>query len=718
MVRAGRQIYQAMVIGGAAAIATALLLASPWGWAMEQRFGLTWLFMLRGPVAPPPEVVLIAIDKASSDALGVPYDTSRWPRSLHTRLVEGLTAAGARAITFDLHFKLPHVDHDPALADALRKAGNVALLEFLDKQQPVDVEHDGTRLPVVVQQRSPPAPAIAQAAGGLGPFTLPKVPDSVASFWTFDENAGSVPALPLVSLALFAQADYAALIRRGAEDAAAGAPSSLLSVISSASPSQARAALQRSLRSAGDMRPAPPVGTLDSMLAALAPPTSRYFNYYGPAHTIPTVFYNDALALLARPAGRERFADKAVFVGVSSPVQWQLRDEFRTAYSDPETGLDLSGSEILATAFANLLDVSSIRPLGFTWSVPVLLVWGALSGLLLRLLRASIALPLLGLMAAAYIAMTVTLFSTQYLWLPLFMPLVVMTPLIVLASLLWQNRLAHRDLERIQQTFGHYLPPSTMRRLVEQGYRTLDDRRTVYGVCLMTDAQGYTAVAEHMPSHELVDLVNDYLGVIIEQVAAFGGEVSDIKGDAVMAFWASRLDAHALRTAACRAVLAIDRATADWNKGNRFGVSLPTRIGMHCGAMTLARVGAADHYEHRAVGDIVNTASRLEQLSKRLGSRLLVSEGVVEGVDDVVTRRLGSFSLPGRRDPLVVHELLGRSADVRHVWAEVLPHFDAGVAAYEAGDRIAAQKAFADALALRKDDTVTRWFIAQIDTMT
>ena len=97
MVRAGRQIYQAMVIGGAAAIATALLLASPWGWAMEQRFGLTWLFMLRGPVAPPPEVVLIAIDKASSDALGVPYDTSRWPRSLHTRLVEGLTAAGARA---------------------------------------------------------------------------------------------------------------------------------------------------------------------------------------------------------------------------------------------------------------------------------------------------------------------------------------------------------------------------------------------------------------------------------------------------------------------------------------------------------------------------------------------------------------------------------------------------------------------------------------------
>lgn len=713
MVRIRQLLLHAVVPGLVAGLVGLTLLVSPLGGAIEQRFGLAWLFALRGAVAPPQDVVLISIDKASSQQLGLPYDTSRWPRSLHARLVDGLAAAGARSITFDLHFKEARPAEDAAFADALHRAGNVVLLEFLEKDQPAAVNSNERMLPLIVQQRSPATPEIAAAAAGQGPFTLPKVPDQVASFWTFDENAGGAAALPLVSLAVFFQPDYAAW--RQAANAGEGA--SLIELLAEMPPAQLATWLQdlrvghvRSLGSETSVS-----SLFDSLGSALQPPTSRFLNFYGPAQTIPTIFYADALRLLEASQGNERFAGKAVFVGVSSPVQWQLRDAFRTVYSDPETGLDLSGSEILATAFANLKGQTSLQQPGLAATLGMLLGTGLLLGLAAGLLRPLWALVAVGAGVAAFLMVALHFFATQQLWLPLVVPVAIMAPLTLFAMLLWQHRRAHSDLQRIQQVFGHYLPQSTMRRLAAEGYHSVQDRQTLFGVCLMTDAEGYTQVAENMPSDRLVDLVNDYLGVIIQQVRANGGEVSDIKGDSIMAFWAGRENENALRASACRCMLAIDNAMGDWNRHNPYGISLPTRVGMHCGGMTLARVGAADHYEHRAVGDIVNTASRLEQLSKQFGSRLLVSAQLVDGLEDAVTRCLGSVSLSGCSGAIVVHELLGWGAVQRDAQAAALSGFEAARAAYDSGEYVQAREGFQELLGRCPEDPVVAWYLRQLE---
>ena len=87
---------------------------------------------------------------------------------------------------------------------------------------------------------------------------------------------------------------------------------------------------------------------------------------------------------------------------------------------------------------------------------------------------------------------------------------------------------------------------------------------------------------------------------------------------------------------------------------------MPTRIGLHSGRMVLGHVGAMDHYEYRAVGDIVNTAARIEGLNKRFRTRILASDDVLVGLDDFLTRRLGTFVLAGKSKPLVIHELICR----------------------------------------------------------
>jgi adenylate cyclase len=79
--------------------------------------------------------------------------------------------------------------------------------------------------------------------------------------------------------------------------------------------------------------------------------------------------------------------------------------------------------------------------------------------------------------------------------------------------------------------------------------------------------------------------------------------------------------------------------------------------------MSLGKIGAIDHYEYRPVGDIVNTASRLEGLNKYLGTKILVSQETHEQIDGILTRGLGKFLLSGKSKPLTVYELICREEE-------------------------------------------------------
>ena len=133
--------------------------------------------------------------------------------------------------------------------------------------------------------------------------------------------------------------------------------------------------------------------------------------------------------------------------------------------------------------------------------------------------------------------------------------------------------------------------------------------------------------------------------------------MSDVVGDAVMAIWAAGTSTATARQNACHAALEIAQAVDEFNRLSP-STSLPTRIGLHSGQIFIGSVGADDRYEYRAVGDIVNAASRIEGLNKQLGTRILVSQEVAEGLSSILVRELGSFRLVGKTNPLVIYELV------------------------------------------------------------
>ena len=90
------------------------LLTSPFHFALnlEEDTGLGLLFKLRGAKSAPGDVIVVSIDKQSSDQLGLHNNPDKWPRSLHARLVDNLKREGARVIVFDVHFIEPRVAED------------------------------------------------------------------------------------------------------------------------------------------------------------------------------------------------------------------------------------------------------------------------------------------------------------------------------------------------------------------------------------------------------------------------------------------------------------------------------------------------------------------------------------------------------------------------------------------------------------------------------
>lgn len=238
--------------------------------------------------------------------------------------------------------------------------------------------------------------------------------------------------------------------------------------------------------------------------------------------------------------------------------------------------------------------------------------------------------------------------------------------------------------------------------------------RSCLAACVMTDAEGYTGLAEGMAPPQLAELVNRYLGELFSAVLGNHGAVVDLKGDGILAVWTSEGSgagaSAAVRTLVCGACLQILDAAERFNRSSP-GRGLPTRIGVDFGPIVLANVGALERYEYRAIGDTVNTSSRLEELNKTLGTRLLVSEQLGEGVQGFLFRDLGTFVLRGKRSPVRVLELLAERSRASREQVLLCRRFAIARDMYEAGRLDEARLQFSALRAAFPRDGATRFFL-------
>lgn len=424
-----RRGMRGLLLAAGIGVAGAAFAVSPFGLAFEEAVGLGWLFRLRGPLPPPAEVAVIAIDEASAIELGLPKAPRDWPRALHGRLVAALVGEGVDVIAFDLAFSRPKAD-DPAFAAAIAAAGRVLLFQTIERQRKAAA--GGGEL--VVETIWEPVPELARAALGVGPLLLPNVPARVSRFWAFlgqSEDRASLPALALLAQAAHHdpawQAILAAESRSGLADAARRLRQRLAAGLVAAD----------RLPAAADAAAEPRTARLRRALAALfRGPDAYHLNFYGPPGTIRHLPYAQVIAAAdAGAAGSLDLAQRVVFVGYSEltrPPDF-TRDAFVTVYGGKD-GVYLSGAEIAATAYANLIAGSTLRPPPPAVAGAVVLAIGLALGLAAASLPPAMAVPVTLALALAYAAAAALAFAAAGRWLPLATPILAQLPVALIAG--------------------------------------------------------------------------------------------------------------------------------------------------------------------------------------------------------------------------------------------------------------------------------------------
>jgi adenylate cyclase len=222
-----------------------------------------------------------------------------------------------------------------------------------------------------------------------------------------------------------------------------------------------------------------------------------------------------------------------------------------------------------------------------------------------------------------------------------------------------KKRLHEVERERVREVFSRFVPEHVVDDVLE---RTDEDLRLGgsrgVGTVMFTDIREFTAFTERTPPDRVIDLLNEYFGEMIDAIFHHGGTLVGYLGDGLLAVFGAPipLDDHADRAlAAAREMLAVrlprfNRRVRERTLGNGFEMG----IGLNSGLFIAGNVGSARRLEYTVYGDTVNTASRIEGMTKITRRSVLIADSTRQALlrspSDLV--HVGEFDVRGKQSSI------------------------------------------------------------------
>lgn len=564
---------------------------------------------LRATDAPEPRIVVVDIDESSTAELG-PWP---WPRARIADLVETLLGDYAvRGVALDILFSDAADPEGDARLAALSRHGPVVLAHAFDymRERPV---------------------ALRQGELARAPSPLPGAPAAALPATGFIANHAGLAGAPQVGNIGFVHDPDGVLRRLPLWTTFEG---------------KSWPALSLALLACCSGQPAPKIeGPLQTRVD---------FRRDWSAYTVVT-----AAEVLARAYPRDDLAGRLVLVGSSSLGQG---DRVATPLGSNRPGLGVQ-----AAMLSQLLDLQQGKAPG-RWPGAALALLFAAGSVLFAMfafprLSALTSVGLLGLISAAWVGLAYLASAHD----PAFSvsgPLA--TNLFLLAfAVPYQWQMAQTRSRHLLDTLRQYVAPSVVQQLLRSDMADPLKPRQLEVTTLIADMEGYTTQVEALPVEEAARLTQQFLDCLTGPVIAHQGTLDKYTGDGLVAFWGAPLPEpqHAdLALDAAHAILA--RVDALSRQRAAAGHKpLRVRIGIESGPAMAGDFGTAFRSIYTAVGDSVNTASRLEQAARDYPHSAIIGPGTVALARRHRFLALGERVLRGKGKPTPLFTFLQDSGD-------------------------------------------------------
>ena len=592
---------------------------------------------LRGALQTTPEIGIVKIDDKSIAELG----RFPWSRSQYVKLLDQLTAAGVKAVLFDVIFSEHEAKEvDEAFAEAVKKSGNVGLAVAFDW----DRNHQVIKSTHTIEM-------VEQGAAGVGHINFVPEDDGVNRR---NQLLVTVDGLQTPSLGLMAA--QMALGERA---------------------------------TAGLFK----IGIADKTIPVDAD-NRMWINYMGPPNNYPSFSFADIVNGRINP---ERLKGKVLFVGATALGVYDMR-------VTPFDG-NTPGVEVHATVADNIISGRFIRRTGLEslFDIALILTLGLFAFYLTKRLGFYAAFPATIVLSTAYVWFAFWMFQQGHWVSMIYPPLAVIFSLLIGGS--FRYLVLERSARELRSIFSSYHSDKLVARLEEdpEAAKIGGDSKDV--TIMFTDIKNFTSFSEQHTPQEVVTRLNEYLGAMVEVIEEYDGYVDKFIGDGIMAYWGAPLaqENHAELAIAC--VHAMQKTMEDLcRKWQAEGVEpFSIRAGLQSGEVVAGNVGLrGKKMEYTVIGDTVNQAARLESSAKYYGVDTLVGENTYQQTRDSFSyRELDKIRMVGKQVPITVYELIGLKSAGEN---RLLVQFASALAIYRACRWAEAEKVFAAIVEEFKED--------------
>jgi len=256
-----------------------------------------------------------------------------------------------------------------------------------------------------------------------------------------------------------------------------------------------------------------------------------------------------------------------------------------------------------------------------------------------------------------------------------------------IVSSLLKIMLSEKEHDQLKNHFELYVNKSVVNELLKNPEKAVLGGEKREMTVLFSDIRSFTTISEQMSPQEVVHFLNEYLDMMTEIVLAQGGVLDKYIGDAIMAFWGAPLtqEDHALRgvRTAWKMQQLMKQKGADILRDWPSMGKLKIGIGLNSGIMAVGNMGSKLRFDYTVIGDNVNTASRIEGLTKYWRADILIPESTKKLVEsEFLCRELDLVKVKGRSEPLRLFDIIGEQRTINEDIKKALLLFEDGIELY------------------------------------